>query len=227
MSDAKQQSDFWSEPERVEEFAQRDPDVRLTALLDEFPVPAETRVLDLGCAGGRNMRLLLQRGFDAYALDLSEGMVERTRSGIAPLCGAAEAERRVMHRGMEELSFARDASFDLVVALGIYHMAPGEAALRSVVAETERILVEGGRLLVAIFGPGTKMDGEGLEADPEDRFTHYTPEGRAISLVSAADLDEIMARHGLYPVTPTATVERDRKGSHRVVNNALYRKGRA
>ena len=227
MTDAKASNEFWSEPERVEEFAQRDPDVRLTALLDEYPAPADTRVLDLGCAGGRNLRLLMQRGFDAYALDLAEGMVERARREIAPICGEAEAERRVIQRGVDDLSFAEDTSFELVVALGIYHMAANEPALHAVVAETARVLVPDGRLLVAIFGPGTMMDGEALEPVPGDRFAHLTPEGRGITLVSAADLDEVMARHGLVPVVPTETVERDRKGSHRVVNNALYRRARA
>ena len=226
MKDAKASNEFWSEPERVEEFARREPDLRLAAILNDYPTPTHTRVLDLGCAGGRNLRLLMQRGFDAYALDLAEGMVERARSEIAPLCGEAEAERRVMLRGVEDLSFAEDASFELVVALGILHMAPDEPSLHALIAETSRILVPDGRLLVAIFGPGTMMDGDALESVPGDRFAHLTPEGRGITLVSAADLDEVMAHHDLEPVVPTETVERDRKGTHRVVNNGLYRKVR-
>ena len=69
--------EIWSDPERVEEFARREPDVRLQRILSDCTDPPALRVLDVGCAGGRNMRYLVEGGFDAWALDLSEAMVER------------------------------------------------------------------------------------------------------------------------------------------------------
>ena len=37
------------------------------------------RVLDIGCAGGRNAVYLARLGFDVHALDASEAMVAETR----------------------------------------------------------------------------------------------------------------------------------------------------
>ena len=45
-------SPIWEEPERVEEFAKRDADVRLMELVDRYRAPSTVCILDLGCAGG-------------------------------------------------------------------------------------------------------------------------------------------------------------------------------
>ena len=75
MSDTRS---FWEDPDRVEQFAGREPDRRLLELLDSFEAPRTTRVLDLGCAGGRNTAVLAERGFDVLAIDSSSSMVART-----------------------------------------------------------------------------------------------------------------------------------------------------
>ncbi|CAN5372903.1 hypothetical protein BH23GEM4_BH23GEM4_02840 [soil metagenome] len=75
-------------------FAARAPDVRMLDILERFSFPAETRVLDLGCAGGRNTIALAESGFDVYAVDSARGMVERTRRRVAAVQGGPEAERR-------------------------------------------------------------------------------------------------------------------------------------
>ena len=113
--------DFWEDPAQVTRFAEREADLRLAALLPSFAHPARTRVLDLGCAGGRNAALLASEGFDVHALDASAAMVAHTRERLAALLGVAEAERRVRQGRMDDLSAYPAAHFDLVIALGIYH----------------------------------------------------------------------------------------------------------
>ncbi|MDR7392424.1 MAG: class I SAM-dependent methyltransferase, partial [Armatimonadota bacterium] len=82
---------FWERPEVVERFASRPPDDRMVALLSD--APRATRVLDLGCAAGRNTEWLAREGFDVYACDASQAMVAYTRKRLAPWLGEAEAER--------------------------------------------------------------------------------------------------------------------------------------
>ncbi|MCK5448654.1 MAG: class I SAM-dependent methyltransferase, partial [Gemmatimonadetes bacterium] len=108
---------FWESPEAVERFANRDPDVRLLGLLDEYLQPGQVRILDLGCAAGRNTVVLAERGFDVLAVDSSVAMVERTRQRVGVILGGLEAERRVLVGSMDDLGFLADASVDLVVAL--------------------------------------------------------------------------------------------------------------
>src|SRR5262249_40561030 len=86
---------FWESPENVARFAAREPDVRLAELIPTYAKPRDVRVLDLGCAAGRNAVLLASKGFDVEAVDSSSAMVAKTRERLAPVLGEAEAERRV------------------------------------------------------------------------------------------------------------------------------------
>ncbi|MFN3286573.1 MAG: class I SAM-dependent methyltransferase, partial [bacterium] len=112
---------FWERPEVVQRFASRPPDDRMVALLSG--ASRATRVLDLGCAAGRNTEWLAREGFDVYACDASEAMVTYTRGRVAPYLGEGEAGRRVLLCSMDNLAMFEAESFDLVVALGIYQQA--------------------------------------------------------------------------------------------------------
>jgi len=215
---------FWEDPEQVERFGAREPDHRLLALLSEYPDPARTRVLDVGCAGGRNTVLLAERGFDVHAIDTSEAMIAHTRSRVAAVLGDGAAVR-VRVGSMFDLSAFASGSIELVVALGVYHQSPSRAQLRRALEETARVLAAGGRVLVANFDPRTDPTGKGLVPVPGEPgvFTGFRAEGPH-TLLGADDLDAEMARVGLVPAVPSATVEVATEGGRRVTVNALYRK---
>jgi ribosome-associated protein len=214
--------EFWEDPERVRRFADRPPDQRLTELLAGYPEPAATHVLDLGCAGGRNTALLVERGFDVTAVDASRAMVAHTRVRVAALRDAEEAERRVLESRMDDLGWAADGSFALIVALGIYHEARDDAEWLRALAESARLLAPGGRLLVATFAPGTVLHGDRPAAVPGSPRTHRRGDGTTCCLVDAATLDRDLGELGLAPAEPTRTVERDDGTSHRVTHNGLF-----
>ncbi len=216
---------FWDSVENVERFAARAPDVRLTKLLDEYPDPSRIRILDLGCAAGRNTVLLADKGFDIDALDASPAMVAKTRERLAPILGAAEAERRVRVGCMDDLSPAADATFDLVVALGLYHCAESRAEWDRALSETARVLKPGARLLVSVFTPETDLTGRGIRAvaGEPDVYEGFDSGGRHV-LVDAAGLDREMARFGLVTLEPTRTARPKVETGRRVSANGLYRK---
>jgi len=216
-------SPFWEQPEIVGRFAARDPDHRLARLVEEYPDPGAVRVLDLGCAGGRNSVFLAERGFDVTALDLSTAMVAETRLRVAVVLGPEEAERRVRVGAMDRLDTIADGSIDLIVALGVYHAARSGKEWEASLSESNRVLSAGGRVLVAIHT---------AEFRPDDRIPIPVPgethvydglaSGRSF-LVDADTLDRDMARHGLSPVVPTDTVRRETEGGgRRVTANGLY-----
>ena len=214
----------WEDPERVEEFARKPPDHRLVALLEAEPQPAGLRALDLGCAGGRNAVLLADQGVDVVATDGSEAMVERTRDRLAALLGREEAERRVRRERMDTLPWASDGSFDLVVALGIYHNARHGGEWRAALDESARVLKAGGRLLVSVFTPDTDLDGRGKAPVPGEPHVYERPDGRRMYLVDVATLDRDMAARGMEPLEPSALAEGRVEVGRRVSVNALYRK---
>jgi SAM-dependent methyltransferase len=215
---------FWEQPELVERFAAREPDHRLLALADAVSEPAAVRVLDLGCAGGRNTELLAARGFDVYALDGSSAMVEHTRDRVATVLGPTEAARRVQVGRMEDLSRFENDTFDLVVALGVYHNASSRDMWDRSLAETARVLAPNGLALVSNFTPHTDLTGRGIHPVPDEPGVYEGFEAGRAFLLDADELDRQMARHGLTPATPTETVEAMREKGRRVSANGLYRK---
>lgn len=215
---------MWEEPESVLKFAGRDPDVRLLELLDGYEEPGEVRVLDLGCAGGRNSEVLARRGFDLHALDGSRAMVAHTRGRLAPILGERRASRRVRRGRMDDLGAFGDRFFDLVVALGIYHCAASRAEWDAALGETARVLRVGGRLLVAVFTPETDLTGEGIVAVPgEPQVYEGLPSGRTF-LVDQRSLDAEIGRFGLAPLVASRTVRVETGAGRRVVVNASYRR---
>jgi tRNA (uracil-5-)-methyltransferase TRM9 len=214
----------WEEPDRVDHFATRPPDHRLVALVASEPDPRGLRVLDLGCAGGRNTVFLAEHGADVDATDGSRAMVERTRERLAEILGPDDAARRVHHGPMHALPWAKDAAYDLVVALGIYHNARSTEEWQASLAETARVLRPGGRCLVSTFTPETDLEGEGKVAVPGVPHLYERPGGRRLYLVDPANLDADMARLGLEPIEPTVPAEGKVPAGRRVSINGLYRR---
>lgn len=213
---------FWERPEVVEQFATRPPDHRLLRLIERFPRPETTRVLDLGCAGGRNSVLLTERGFDLWAIDRSAAMVARARDRLAMITGPDTAAERVLSGRMDDLSRFADEFFDLVVALGIYHGADSRAEWDDAVAETVRVLKRGGLALVNQFSPEVDLTGEGVRAvEAEPDVYEGLADGRGV-LMDAATLDRAMSSHGLIAEVPSETVRVPTERGRRVSVNALY-----
>jgi len=215
-------SSFWDSPENVARFAAREPDVRLAKLIHEYSNPSATKVLDLGCSGGRNAVLLAENGFDLEAIDASSAMVAKTRERLASILGADEAERRTRLGRMDDLSRFGDATFALVVALGVYHCAQSRAEWDRALAETARVLAPAGRILVSVFTPETDLTGRGTHPVAGEPNLYQGFDSGRHFLMDAAALDREMARHGLRPLEPTRTARPKVETGRRVSANGLY-----
>ncbi len=214
---------FWERSEVVERFASRDPDRRLLELLDSRTDPAPLRVLDIGCAGGRNTVLLAERGHDVHAVDASRAMVRETRRRVAAVLDEGEALRRVQRARMDALPFTDD-EFDLVLSLGVLHIAGSWAEWSRAADEAARVLRPGGLLLLSEFTPETRPSGETLAAVPgEPHVFEGFSRGRAV-LIEPPTLDAELGRRGLRAVTPSVIVSGESERGQRVSINGLFRK---
>ena len=217
---------FWDRPEHVEWSARRRPDPRLTELLAGRSSPL--RVLDVGCGAGRNTVWCARQGFDVHALDASRPMVTRTRARLARVLGDRAARRRVRRGTMTDLGTYPDASFDLVVCLGVLSSAPTAADWHAAVAEVARVLRPGATFLLTHFAPGPDTGAPVRTPRIAAPVRSRRADGGCRSHVLRADeLDRDLAQHGFAPIAPTAPTpststnpsERDR-----TVLDAVYRR---
>lgn len=106
--------------------------------IDGLGLEPGARVLELGCGLGRFTELLLQRGFDVTALDLSDELIARLR---ADLPGAARLT--AIAGRAEDLTQLVSGRFDAVVGFFFLHHLP---RLEPVLTAARDVLVDGGRL---------------------------------------------------------------------------------
>ena len=115
-------------------------------VFDRFVLPADARVLEVGCGPGYLWRETADRVPDEWRVtltDLSEGMVAEAREALA-----GDPRYAFDVADAESLPFPDDA-FDAVVANHmLYHVPDRDAAL----AEFRRVLEPGGRLYAATNG---------------------------------------------------------------------------
>jgi SAM-dependent methyltransferase len=143
----------WSAPDMVAGFARSSPNAVLIQFAGkELRRAGASRALDIGCGAGRNAVPLARIGWNVLGIDLSRPMLaaaaaraqedhvrDRLRLAVAPM----------------DLLPARDGSFDLLVAHGIWNLARSGDEFRRAVREAARVARPGAGLFVFTFSRNT------------------------------------------------------------------------
>ena len=185
----------WSAPGTVAGFARSLPnDVLMRFAEGELPLLEGGRVLDLGCGAGRNAVPLARMGWDVVGTDLSWPM----------LAGAAErareegvADRVHLMLGPMDRIAARDRTFDLVIAHGIWNLARSAAEFRQAVGEAARVARPGAALFVFTFSRNTfPPDTTPIPGEPFV-FTQFS--GRPQCFLTEGQLVDELGGFGFVP----------------------------
>ncbi|MGD8319118.1 MAG: class I SAM-dependent methyltransferase [Gemmatimonadota bacterium] len=196
----------WSDPGTVTGFSRSPPNPVLMGFADTVAADGGgRRALDLGCGAGRNAVPLAQRGWSVLGTDLSWPMltaaVERARAaGVSARSGWALAP-------MEQVP-ARADSFDLVVAHGIWNLAPSAHVFRAAVADAARVSRPGAALFVFTFSRNTLPEGAAPVANEPFVFTQFS--GLPQCFLTYQELHEELAAVGFTPDPSVPVTEHNR-----------------
>jgi SAM-dependent methyltransferase len=218
----------WSAPDTVRGFAASPPNaVLMRFAADQLGRSHTRRALDLGCGAGRNAIPLAIAGWSVLGVDLSWPML-----AAAAARGAEEgvAERVVWTLAPMERIPAADRTFDLIIAHGIWNLAPSTAVFRQAAAEAARVARPGAALFVFTFSRNTfPLDVEPVPGEPFV-FTEFS--GRPQCFLTEDQLVEEMGRVGFEPDPGVPTTEYNRKpeaaprlGGPPVILEAAFRFG--
>ena len=164
----------WSASDTVAGFAKSAPNaVLMTFAKEELRRPGHSRALDLGCGAGRNALPIAQLGWKVVGVDLSWPMLVAAATRVRE--DGLDDRLRLMLAPMDYLP-ARDRSFDLVIAHGIWNLARSAVEFRRAVGEAARVARPGAGLFVFTFSRNTFPPGtEGVRGEPFV-FTQFSGE---------------------------------------------------
>jgi SAM-dependent methyltransferase len=183
-------------------FSWREPDELAVALAREMRAQGMTRVLDVGCGGGRHLLYLAREGFEVYGTDRSAAGLEISRERLE-----AEGLQGVLRRcDMTEVPFP-DEFFDAVLSTSVLHHNTLESVAKAV-GEIRRALKEGGLLFATLVGRGDYKEGLGekIEAGTflcdcgiEAGMTHHFFTRQEVEdLLAGFELLSLVERRGKY-----------------------------
>jgi ubiquinone/menaquinone biosynthesis C-methylase UbiE len=161
------------------------------------------KILDVGCAAGRDTRILKDMGLNAAGCDLAEKLLDIARK-TNPDIEFAQADMRKLPFG--------DQLFQAVWASAVLHHVQKTEMIK-VLREFWRILAPGGLLYIH-----TKA-GTGRLRTQE---TTVQGEVREFELVTAEELEEMLAQSGYRKVVLEVKPSKSREGLYWV--NAFYKK---
>lgn len=179
----------------------------------ELERAALRRALDLGCGAGRNAIPLARLGWEVVGVDLAWPMLAAAARRSRQELDAGRA-LRLARSGVDRIGL-RAASFDLLVAHGIWNLSRSDAELHAAIAEAARLAAPGAGLFVFTFSRGSLPP----EARPVagERFVFDGPPGGRFCYLAPADLERELAAAGFTPDPSVEMTEHNRPsfaGSH-------------
>ena len=165
----------------------------LRAPMDRFierfaqELPRGARVADLGCGGGRDLRLLRERGLDPIGLDLAEALavIAQQYSGASVVVG-----------DLRSLPFGANVFDGVWASASLLHLR--RADMSAPLAEIFRVMRAGG----VFFGSVKSGKGEAQDADGR-WFTYYDMQ-EWTELLGQAGLHDILVERGEIDFDPTS-----------------------
>lgn len=181
------------------------------ALIGRLGLPAEARILEIGCGAGITTCGLACQGFRVIALDTVKEMLEITRQAAQELGVADRVTTR--YGDIHALDF-EDNQFHVVIAIGVI---PWVYSADTAIRELERVVMPGGYVLVTadncrrlnhLLDPWLNPMLDTLKGRGRSLLHHYGLWGPASPAVyarmhSPATIDRLLRSAGLHNIVGT------------------------
>ena len=150
-SDIRKTIDFYNDQADI--FEEKTRTLQKPAWMERFAslLPPHGKMLDLGCAYGRDVKTYHDMGFEVVGVDGSEVMIEKAKK-LVPECEFSVGDVRSIELEPESL--------DGIWASAIFVHIP-KKDMPALIERLYRALKSGGKLYAAVY----VGDGEGMEAD--------------------------------------------------------------
>ncbi len=111
------------------------------------------RVLDFGCGAGCNLVFFLEKGYDAFGVDITDQVLPLVEANLEYRNLEKELAKQVkiVAPNSNRLPFD-DGFFDLIVSHNALYCIASEQGLRDMIAEFHRCLRPGGYIFVTMMG---------------------------------------------------------------------------
>lgn len=117
------------------------PDQHVIDFIQYFNFKPNTKIIDLGCADGRNSRYLLLKKFDVYGIDISEEVISRTQKRLP--------KGKFSVQDISNLSFPEN-HFDCAIDAGALHVND-PYGYRKIIENYFAVLKPNGKLFIRCF----------------------------------------------------------------------------
>lgn len=117
-------------------------------LARRISLPADAKVIDVGCGFGNNLLPFLDRGMRGYGVEITEAIAETGKRMLAERGFHADIRKG----GNREIPFEKD-QFDLLLSMNVLHYEPDEARINEALEEYKRVLKPGAAAIIFTVGP--------------------------------------------------------------------------
>ncbi|MBP8994125.1 MAG: class I SAM-dependent methyltransferase [Bacteroidales bacterium] len=146
----KNEEKFWNNPENIRWFNDQPVSNYWVQFFQNNRLEIK-RVLDLGCGAGRNTQFLFEYGFDVFACDYYDGMVEAARKRLLKQGFKKQVViNRVIKSSMLDLPY-EDNFFDAILSNGVFHNVSNLKEMQRTLSESSRVIRKGGFLCFNLF----------------------------------------------------------------------------
>lgn len=217
---ATREAEFWNDPQNIAWFASEPAPPYWKEFFEGAGKLGVTRVLDLGSGAGRNSQLLFELGYDVYACDLFDGMVQATSQRLIKAgMDLAEVKQKVLKASMLHLPY-QDQIFDAIISNGVYHNAFNLNEFGQALGESSRVLKPEGYLCFNTFSSNLIAS----DLNPLGNQVYLTKERLLMVLVSKDDFLVLAKAYGLEPLGEIIEYEREVSTGKRSVMRGILQK---